>query len=235
MAEDKWLPGKRADIILMAKAWSAWMADHASDAGIPAGKVTAFNAAITTLDEASEAEAADRSPIKVEAAKLAQTDLVEQMRFIKNHFLLAPPLTALDFVALLLKVPGSNPPNPIPKAENQAAVTEFKPLGAHLLKVNLAIIGALPEGSKKSWYNYKIYFAVIDPAPVNEPQAAWRHLSAAPQTGADLPNSVATNRSTYTFDFPETDRGKDVWFCVVLENKKHEEGHWGPLVKDKVP
>jgi hypothetical protein len=119
---------------------------------------------------------------------------------------------------------------------NEATITRFKLLGPHYLKAYLDIISPLPEGSRKSWYNYKIYFAVVDSAQAAETDNfSWRHLAAPPKSGADLPNSVATNRSSYNFDFPETDRGKDAWFCVVLENRKHEEGPWGPLVSDKVP
>jgi hypothetical protein len=230
------MPGIRADRITLAKVWAEKVQAKATAWGIPEAKVDALDAVIVAIETAVAAEAQEKSPSKVMAARLADKELQRQMRFMKSHYFLVPPLTSQDCVDLQIKVPGANPSNPIPTAVNGGVIAEFKPLGPHLLKVSLAINGDFPPGSKQSWYGYKIYFAVIDPALTGETDTAvWSHIPAAPVNGTDLPNSVATNRATYLFDFPEADRGKVVWFCVVLENKKHKEGPWGPLANDMVP
>ncbi|GHU23995.1 hypothetical protein FACS1894172_15740 [Spirochaetia bacterium] len=230
-----WLPGKRDDIILMAKKWQNCLAHSANDWNIPEAQVTEFNTALAAATTTLEAETADKSPHNVKAARLAVNSLTTLMRYIKRHFFLIPPLSDLDFTDLLLKQPDTVRTS-IPIASNQGTVAEFKPQGAHIVKLVMTIIGALPDGSKKSWYGYRIYFAVVDPATVPAPNdVSWRHLTTAPQTGADLINSIYTKHTSYTFDFPETDRGKTVWFCIRLENAKGGAGPWGPLLWTIVP
>jgi hypothetical protein len=223
-------------MMLMAATWKGVLTTKASDWEIPADLTATFAMDIATLTAAVAAETANNSPSTREAAQLARKTVEERMRFLKSHYFLMPPLEPVDYSALLLKVPGSNKPTPIPRAVNTAAVSKPTSKGAHILRVTLSILDDLPEGADKNWYNYKIYYGIVDPVLAGaDKKGAGSYISAPPAIGADLPHSVATARSTYTFDFPQTDRGKQVWFCAVLENRKHQEGPWGPLFSDMVP
>jgi hypothetical protein len=59
-------------------------------------------------------------------------------------------------------------------------------------------------------------------------------VSAAPETGEDLPHSVFTRRKKERFDF-DGYSGKTVYFCLRWENTKGEGGPFGPIKQAVIP
>jgi hypothetical protein len=101
-----WYPNSRDEQLHTVKTWNTVFAVSGSTWGIPP-------ACITQL--ANDAQAAEAILDKVKSRERAAADVVQcneafkamenEVRFIKKHFLLMPPLTLADLPALLLPLP----------------------------------------------------------------------------------------------------------------------------------
>ncbi|MDR1986456.1 MAG: hypothetical protein LBP88_05725, partial [Treponema sp.] len=97
-----WLPGKRADQLLMARNWLRIMTTEVQAGwNIPQAQFTELEqlhaAAAELLQKAMSSE---RTAVITEQCKAAFDALTGKMRFFKSHYFLAPPLTNADLVNL---------------------------------------------------------------------------------------------------------------------------------------
>jgi hypothetical protein len=164
--------------------------------------------------------------------KIAFDELTEKMRFLKNSFFLAPPLTDSDLVLLGLNSRESASA-PLPPPSERAEADILRP-GVHLLELLLRVIGGSPL---RGGAGYRIYWGVLPPggADITAAASPKRELMKPPASGEELPFSRFTKRKRERFGFDAGDSGKTAYFCVRLENANGETGPWGALFSAAIP
>jgi hypothetical protein len=217
----------------MLRNWSAILTLKAASWNLPAAELTqldALAAAAATILE--KAQSADRTAVITAQCKTAFDGLTEKMRYLKSHFLLAPPLTDSDLVSLGLK-PRDTTHTPIPPPTEQAEADILRP-GVHLLELALRVIGG---GALRSGVGFRVYWGVLPHggADITAAASSKRELMKPPLSGEELPFSRFTKRRRERFDFDAADSGKTAYFCIRLENAKGEPGPWGTLFSAVIP
>jgi hypothetical protein len=235
---EHWLPGSRTGQLAMALTWSEVL-DQKSDAwSIPAGQVSAFDAVMVAAQSAlaKTQNTATRTHADTVACETAFKALVEKMRFMKNNYFNSPPRTAEDLALLGLSEHGA--PTPVPKPENQVT-GKTRPLGDHLILLELQIVGDMVKDTRASDYGFRVYVAVEDPAAAPGAKGKFGpYLTSPPQSGLDFSFSFFIKHKREILDFDETDRMKKAWFCTHLEREKggqEGKGPWGPLIWTAIP
>jgi hypothetical protein len=216
-----WLPGSRADQLVMCKNWISIMspAEVRTAWGIPTDKFTElgnrFAAAQTLLQKA---QSSDRTPVITGQCREAFEALSETQRFFKNHYFLVPPLTNADLIHLgLTPHDTTRTPSGEPKAE---VTVETFLLGRHELGVRIIYVSGNPND--KANKGYRIWYHVVPPGgePVTSPK--------------QLGESFYTRRLKDVMQFDYEDSGKTVYIAVQVENDG-KKGPWGPIVSAIIP
>jgi hypothetical protein len=60
---------------------------------------------------------------------------------------------------------------------------------------------------------------------------AWQVGGEQPASGADLPKSKFTRKTTCVVQHTEADKGKTVFYSTYYENGKGDMGPWSPVAK----
>jgi hypothetical protein len=217
----------------MARTWSATITPKASAWNVPTAELAALDGlAGTAAGILDKAQSAERTSIVTAQCKTAFDALIEKMRFIKNHFLLVPPLTDSDLVSLGLK-PKDTIRTPVPPPSEQAEADILRP-GVHLLELILRVSGG---GPLRNGVGFRVYWGVMPHGGADLSAAASnkRELMNVPVSGEALPFSRFTKRKRERFDFDAADSGKTAYFCIRLENAKGEPGPWGALFSAVIP
>ena len=231
---DDWIPGKRDDQLNMGEVWMTVMAQKIAAWGIPQTEVTALVDIVATAQAAlAAAKGSDRNKKTTAACKTAFLALIKKLRFLKERYVHMPPLTEVDYVALLLRVHDENSPVPAPMGFAEGDVSYP---GPGTLELHLRPVAGQEPLDIRSDYGYRVYWGVYPPggAPVELATGKRRLLMNVPAGGDELPHSRWTRRRKERFDFHE-DRGSTVYFCVRYENSKGQSGPWGPLFSAIVP
>jgi hypothetical protein len=229
-----WLPGRRADKIVMIRNWITIMspAEVRTAWGIPAAQFTELGNLFATAQALlQKAESGDRTPVITEECRVAFEALDDEARFFKNHYFLIPPLTTADIVNLGLSL--RNDPSSIPKPEAQVEADLTFP-GIHLVELaNIRAVGTFGLPDPRSDYGTRIFYGLFGP-----PSDEFRfRLTEPPKSGKDLPYSVFTRRKKERFDF-DGESGNRVYFCIRYENAKggpEGEGPFGPILSAVIP
>jgi hypothetical protein len=234
IVEGDWMPGKRADRIVMAGKMLSWLADHAVAYGIPVAIVEQLTDDFTAMQEAQATETAVNSSHNVALAKKADKTMQATMRELYT-ILMTCNLSDSDKEAMdIRRWPKFT--DGIPRAINQGKITGYTMKGPNMLYVLLGIIGALPAGHKKSWYKFKIRFGIVYTGHGGESASNGdRYIDAEPATYHDLPGEHVYRGKRWLKAFSPEDRTKKVFFSVCLINEKQEEGPYGPIYWTYVP
>ncbi|MDR2094542.1 MAG: hypothetical protein LBP76_03370 [Treponema sp.] len=229
-----WMPGRRADQIVMCRNWIDIMTPEVQTAwGIPAPEFTELGTLFGSAQGLlQKAQSSDRTPVITEQCKEAFEALDGKMRFFKGHYFLIPPLTNADIVNLGL-TPRDTSRTPVPKPEAQVEADMTFP-GIHLVELqNIRAVGTSGIPDLRSDYGVRIYYGLSGP-----PSDAFRfRLAEEPKSGKELPYSIFTRRKKERFDF-DGESGSRVYFCLRYENAKggkEGEGPFGPLLSAIIP
>jgi hypothetical protein len=227
---EEWLPASRAERLAMAKNWLYVMGRQPEQPpwGIPQAQITEFGAVTAAADNAlGLAMSSDRTHSITVACRIAFDTLEDKMRFFKKHYFLVPPLTEKDLADLDLRA--ANPPSPVGKPESQPIADLVFP-GIHLVELRkIRPIGGPPPDPRAN-YGVRIYYGFSGPPTAAHPV----RMAGPPKTGKDLPYSFFTRRRKERFDF-EGESGNTVYFCLVYENSKGDEGSFGPFFSAVIP
>ncbi|MDR1289805.1 MAG: hypothetical protein LBK06_01240 [Planctomycetaceae bacterium] len=232
-----WLEGSRELQLGRANDWLLVL-DFAKIAAwnIPQTEVTELQTLRSKAEEIFKVlETVYRTTEDTEKCNIAFTKLVAQMRKMKNHYFLVPPLETSDLIALKLK-PHSTTKTDI-KPPVDMVIGRVVIRGEHLLELHMEPATNTTDDPHRSDYGFRIYWGILTPpgTPSEKLRQGKREISEVPVSGEDLPHSRFTRRKKELFDFPQEDRGKTVYFCIRYENAKGQPGPWGPIFSAIIP
>jgi hypothetical protein len=216
--------------------WLRIFAVKAEIWGIPSTEVSLLTQYASSAETAlSIAESSERTAEINAQCKAAFEKLTNKMRFIKRRYLLSPPLTAADLIALGLK-PQDNNKTPVPPPAAQAEADITRP-GVHLLELHLRPTADSEPDPHRSEHGFRIYYGIMPPggASMEAATGTKRELMKVPLSGKELPFSKFTRRKRDRLDFPQEDSGKTAYFCICYENSKGDSGPWGPVFSSIIP
>jgi hypothetical protein len=220
MGTANWLPGKRDDVMVMAKNWLALTAANSAAWKIPAEVSTdlplLISKAETALNDCKNAET--RTPVATAKCKTAFENLEAFMRDMKKRYFYEPPLTDADIIALGLRLPDhTHTPAGAPTAQVTA---ETFLVGRRELGLRIVYLIGSPDD--KANKGYRVYYRVV---------AAGETPPASPE---ELTKSFFTHRKKDVIEFDYGDSGKTAYFAIQIENDG-KKGPWGPLANAVIP
>jgi hypothetical protein len=159
-----------------------------------------------------------------------------EVRFIKKHFLLMPPLTLPDFPTLLLPLPNAAH-TPIPLPAGQPALSLAFLGGPHMLAVYFALLRGTEPPDRRGDYGCALYRGIMPQGGATLEQAAGvkHYLMHEPLSGDELLHYRFTRRKKEIVEFDASESGMRVFFCARYENQKGEHGAWGPVESAIIP
>jgi len=233
-----WLPGRRADVLALAKNWISQLGLHASAWGVPQAEVTELSTLTSAADAAlAVVESAAKTEGAVRTCQTAFEALDNKLRYIKKRWFLVPPLSPTDLANLELPEPDDTPSDiPAPVDQAGVEVVKWAPHSFGLRLYTQADMG----GDKAANYGVRVYYAPVEPGGTGEPAARRGAgevfiLSAPPESPADLPNSFFTRRQHEDLLLPPEFSGKPCYFAARYENSKGAAGPWGLLIQATIP
>jgi hypothetical protein len=214
-------------MLAMSRNWLNYMTAARRTAwGIPQDQ---YNGLANLSDEANAMlqkvqDDAQRTTVVTAQCNLAFKALDVNMRFFKKHYLLVPPLTEADLVAMGLGLDSDGSPIPPPQDEAEA---DLGFPDYHLIEVLKIRRRGIAAGDPRSYHGVRIHIGILNgtgPYRITEP----------PLKGEDLPWSKFTRRHRERFDL-EGNSGKEIFISLCYENAKGERGPFGPIIKGIVP
>jgi hypothetical protein len=231
-----WYPGSRDAQIHQIETWILVFGTRATDWGIPSATVTELG---TTLGGAKSilafVKSGERTPASVVQCNEIFYDMESQARFIKKHYLLVPPLTAAD-LALLLLAQEDDTYSPVGPPKGQPLLTITYPGGPHLLTVRTGPLPGTQPLDIRGDYGYAIYQGVMPQGGGTLEQAASvKHYLMKPPLDGEGMSHWFTRRKLETVAFAAEEAGMMAYFCARYENRKGDEGKWGPVASAIIP
>ena len=218
MPSSDWVPTREQDLVDLAERWKAGLSD--------AAKITAFGweqtecaevaAKITAFLTARTAYETDNSTGNRIAKDEAKGETVDAMREFANSAIrfnkhmhdedkLVYGIHPKDTTPTSHGAPGSQPGT---EAENTRNHYE------HLIR---AINTERGDHSK--------------PADAYGVRYAWQAGGEKPASGADLPKSKFSRKTSHVVQHTEADKSKTAFYSTCYENSKGETGPWSPVVE----
>jgi hypothetical protein len=215
-----WLPGKRAEQLVMCRNWLNIMTVEVRTAwAIPQDQFTELQTLHGNADVLlAKAMSSERTAVITEQCREAFEALSAKMRFFKAHYFLVPPLTNADLVNLGLS---PHDPHQTPTGEPTATVTVDTFLkGRHELGIQILYVSGDPEDRANKGYRVWYKTVAAGGEPVTSPK--------------ELNQSFFTKRKKDVMQFEFEDSGKTAFIAVQVENDG-KKGQWGPLVSALIP
>jgi hypothetical protein len=213
-----WLPTREQDLVDLAEKWKAGLADPAkitafgweqAECAEVAGKITAFLTARGDYE-------ADNSTAKRLVKDEAKGEAVDGMREFAN--------SAVRFNKKMHDddklVYGIRPKDATPTAHGAPVSqpgTEVENTRNHYEHLVRAINHERGDHAK--------------PADAYGVHYAWQAGGEKPATGADLPKSKFSRKTTHIVQHTEADKGKTAFYSTCYENSKGDTGPWSPVVE----
>jgi hypothetical protein len=234
-----WMPGPRAEILAMCRKWISYMTESIRAVwGVPLTEFVeleiCFNTAQTLLQKAQDE--AERTHVITVECQAAFKALIAKMRFFRGRYFKIPPLTEGDWAALGFKAKDPNPTS-VPRPDGVPAASLSYLGGPHALMAHLGPMAGTLEISRESDRGYAVYLGIMPPGGATLEQAASdkHYLMKPPVDGKGLLHYRFTRRRKEKILFDAEDAGKTAYVCCRYENRKGEEGQWGPVVSAVIP
>ena len=234
-----WIPGKRDDILRMARIWlNVLNSSRLAAWGIPPAERTALVLLVSTAEEKlAVAKSNERTPVVITECRTAFVALIVKMRFIKNRYFKAPPLVDADFILLELIPPDTiRSRRDTPKAQMTA---EIGRRGTAMLILKLVYAeGTETLANPHTDIEYQVRHGKFNPAnPVFS--AATGEIGVVPIDPMELPLVFTTKRRREIITLNNTDSGKTAYFDIRISNGASGEnegyGPWCPIFSAVIP
>jgi len=214
-----WLPGKREEILSMARTWVEALAERGEGWEVPLGEInglnTRLNNAVTNV-AAAEANKGDRHLNAV--AKASMDTLVSFMRVLRRRRFTIPPLVPADFVLLKMREPDHTR---TPQIEVEEAV-EMELALRNIREILVVFkVKGVAHRAKPSGYDGAVII--------------WDVLDAPPNSPNDLTNHTMASKTPHVLTFDENQRGKAVYVAAAWQNERGNIGPWSDILKGFIP
>jgi len=188
--------------------------------GIPQADITALTAKKTAFATAYEtSQQPSASHIDITVKNEARAALEHDIRRIKNKYIdPADDLAASDREAF-----GLPPRDDTRTSQPVPAITvglTVRPKEARQIEVERVVAETGDKANPYGMDGAVLYEKVGGPAPT------------LPE---ELPQSMILKRHKTVREYPETDRGKPVWYAARWQNSKGEKGSWSDIVEAYIP
>jgi hypothetical protein len=223
----------------MCLSWILYLTEVRRTAwGIPEAEFTALGtlcSAAQALLQKAQNDAERTHVITVECQEAFKA-LTAKMRFFRDRYFKIPPLSEGDWAALGFRKKDLHP-SPAPAPDGVPAASLSYPGGPHAITVHLGPLAGTLELDPESDYGYAVYVGIMPPGGATLEQAASdkHYLMKVPVDGKSLQHLRFTRRRKEKVVFDAEDSGKTVYVCCRYENRKGEEGQWGPVVSAIIP
>jgi hypothetical protein len=203
----------------MARKWQEEFAVKATTWKIPPADVTELTGMIAECSSLyAEVKSSFCTKGVITQCRVAFKNLVTKMRYIKRHYLLAPPLTPENFTALGLKVPTTTR-NSIPVL-NEVPELIIRPGDFRQLVFDFHVRST---GKKSIPYGH------------NGAVLYWKVGGPAPTKIKEFNNSELQSVTHFSIWFDEEDRGQVVHFAMCWENQRGKKGPMSEIQSQIVP
>jgi hypothetical protein len=232
-----WYPGSRDGQIHLTDTWIRVFQTHAEAWNIPAANVNNLTTANSNAKMMlAFVQSGERTPASVVQCNEVFKELETEARFIKKHFLLVPPLTPAD-LALLLLSQEDDTYSPVGPPTGQPLLTVTYPGGPHILTLRTGPLPGTQPLDSRGDYGYAIYRGIMPQGGATLEQAASvkHYLMKPPLDGEGLLHYRFTRRKLERVGFAAEEAGMTVYFCSRYENRKGDEGKWGPVASAIIP
>jgi hypothetical protein len=218
MAHSDWIPAREQDLVDLAEKWVVTLADTAKQTafGWNATECTAAVGKITAFLTARSAYEADNSTEKRVAKDEAKEDAVDAMRdFANSSIRFNKKMRDEDKLFLGVRPTDTTPtthgvPTSQPDTDVLNSINHFE----HKVRALNHVTG---DTSK--------------PADAYGVRYAWQVGGEKPASGADLPKTKFSRRTTLMVTHTEADKAKTTYYATCYENGKGEQGTWSPIVE----
>ncbi|GHU76627.1 hypothetical protein FACS189461_4410 [Spirochaetia bacterium] len=234
-----WIPGKLDDVLRMAKIWlDALAGDRAADWGVPPAERTALEPLVNTAEQKlASAKSNERTQVITAECRDAFDALTAKMRFIKDRYFKAPPLTDADFTLLELNIPDTvHTRRGTPRAQMTAEIGRS---GTAMLILKLIYAeGTEALADMHTDIEYQVRHGKFNPVhPVSN--AAAGEIIAVPSNPLELPMVFTTGRRRENISYGNEDSGKTAFFDIRISNGTGGEnegyGPWCPIFSAVIP
>jgi hypothetical protein len=242
----------------MVKAWILTITASLLKWGIPESVVQNLSSLAAAAESALEAakNESTRAPVATARCKESFDALTAEMRDIKKRYLLSPPLTDSDFVALGLKPHDStHTPSGVSTAQVGQKAYGFLSRSLRLAANSTQLIpynyvdGVLRSKTPKlsgvsriarHELGIKLVYVSGSPNdPANKGYRIWYSVvgqgEAPSERPEDLRKSFFTMRKNDLLQFDYGESGQTAYVAVQIENSGGKQGPWGPMVFALIP
>jgi hypothetical protein len=235
------MPGKRADILIMANTWINVLVIKGTAWGVSAAEVTALSDRTGDAENALEkATTTDRGPESTAKCQAAFTALDTCMRYMKMKHFTQPPLSDAELVSLLLR-PHDKPKTTKKTPVNRPGikVTRYAPYALGFETFVASILDA-----EESGYGIRVFYGLVKAGVLTtteHPSSTYltddtHLLSSPPLVPEDLPDSFFTRRSRDLLELPSVSSGMVCHLAGRYEIEKGgPAGKFGPMIQVFVP
>jgi len=214
-----WLPAKRGEQLVMARAWLNVLPERGTDWDVSAANITELGALVTQA-AAAQTSAESETGNKVLTAKMneAFSALTACMRSLHRRRFTTPPLIDSDYVSLGLRAHDT-------VRSSHITVTESVEFDLRLRNIREIVV------------DFKIAGAAHKAKPTGYDGAViiWGILDREPLSHDELPRHIMASRTPYTLSFEEAERGKRVWIALAWQNERGITGPWSGYKSAIVP
>ena len=229
-----WMPGRRDDVLHLAKTWHPVIVVKGPLWGIPAQEIAELLTLITAADTVlQEAKSGDRSQVITVMCRTAFDRLKGHMRYLKDRYFKTPPLEDADYPALLLHL-RDDVLTPSGRPEGQLVIT-ISYEGPHLLVLHIAPLAG-GRNHAGEW-GFAVYGGIMPHggATLEEAAGPQHYLMKQPLSGDELLYWRFTRRRKETREFAAEESSRTAFFCARYENQRGEHGVWGPVASAVIP
>jgi hypothetical protein len=214
------IPGKDADldgfaVVIKTTVEYNTTGTHPNWENIPAETVTALSDAVMAYHSAFAKMAGDHTKADTEWKNKKRKEAVTVIRSMVKQYLRFPPVTDENRIAMNIPNRDTTPTNrPVPTSQPDAEVLPTPNRYQHMIRA----LNHATSKAKKPDDAYGVRFA-------------WQLGGERPATGADLPRTKFTRKTTHVVTYTEADKKKTAYYAVCYENGRGDAGPWSPLVE----
>jgi hypothetical protein len=216
MAHTDWIPRKEQDLVDLCEKWTALLGDAARIAayGWDQSECAGVSGTVDGFLSARYAYKNDDSSAKRLLKDEAKAEAVDAMReFANSSIRYNKKMSDADKLVMGIRPADTTlTTHPVPASQPETVVENTTNHFEHKIK-------ALNRGRKDA----------SKPADAYGVRYAWQVGGERPVSGADLPKTKFSRKTSHVVTHSEADKAKTAYYATCYENAKGDTGPWSPV------